>query len=656
VSELGFLAGVKGEPTPNRYLNAVDPFSNNTLTPNDNRLVALSRLFNQFYLTEDEKLSGTVNIGPGSLIALNEGENLITYPGGPGSTFGAVGNTNIPKLEPIQRTGENNSFLLGTGFFGEGFGGTLQGGSFNLLRIARQGASFVQGGLDKLGRKKGFLGFIGNALATQVPSLFDKGAQGIDNFIRNSISNALGLSNLAPQSNYTVFQRPTPTFNFINYVRLSNVFGAIESSPLVFNDINNAINADGSRGPTFDFNVYVGANIAENNPQLQNANGGASWTQKNILEAPDLITPGTIGEDFRKTIKEERGKRNVKTVISNSPSYPLKNFMRRTQTGDAGDIPFIEGEGRSIFNYGVDGSTLSALDRLNALQAYDGDVSPDKPINDLVKLRFRIINNDGGLTNLHFRSFINSFTDNYSSQWNSLQYVGRGDNFYNYQGFNRSINIGFTVAATSKAELVPMYKKLNQLAATLAPDYSSGGYMRGNLVKFTMGDYLNDLPGFLNSVNITIPPESPFEIAINQDGGADSSVGELPLIVNVECQFTPIHDFLVEKAQDNNNPNAKYISLKSGALYGQYQNISPEKYSTDGPTAQQVQTSLDLIRGRARIEASQRRIQEQGLLGTAEERLGNYLNTNSPAFSKGKSLSGRFNFGSTAGSSNLLGL
>ncbi len=656
--ELGFLVGVKGEPTRDRYLDNVDPFGRkaNTLTLNDNRLVALSRLFNQFYLTEDEKLSGTVNIGRGSLIALNEGENLITYPGGPGSVFGATGNTNIPKLESIQRTGENNSFLLGTGFFGEGFGGTLQGGSFNLLRIARQGASFVQGGLDKLGRKKGFLGFIGNALATQVPSLFDKGAQGIDNFIRNSISNALGLSNLAPQSNYTVFQRPTPTFNFINYVRLSNVFGAIESSPLIFNDINNAINADGSRGPTFDFNVYVGANIAENNPQLQNANGGASWTQKNILEAPDLITPGTIGEDFRKTIKEERGKGNVKTVISNSPSYPLKNFMRRTQTGDAGDIPFIEGEGRSIFNYGVDGSTLSALDRLNALQAYDGSVDSNKPINDLVKLRFRIINNDGGLTNLHFRSFINSFTDNYSSQWNSLQYVGRGDNFYNYQGFNRSINIGFTVAATSKAELVPMYKKLNQLAATLAPDYSSGGYMRGNLVKFTMGDYLNDVPGFLNSVNITIPQDSPFEIAINEDGGADSSVGELPLIVNVECQFTPIHDFLVEKAQDNDNPNAKYISLKDGDLYSLYQNISPEKYSTDGPTAEQVQTQLDLIEGRAIIDASQRRIQEQGLLGTAEERLGNYLNTNSPAFSKGKSLSGRFNFGSTAGSSNLLGL
>ena len=86
-SELGFLIGVKGEPTRDRYLDNVDPFGRkaNALTLNDNRLVALSRLFNQFYLTEDEKLSGTVNIGPGNLIALNEGENLITYPGGPGS-------------------------------------------------------------------------------------------------------------------------------------------------------------------------------------------------------------------------------------------------------------------------------------------------------------------------------------------------------------------------------------------------------------------------------------------------------------------------------------------------------------------------------------------------------------------------------------------
>jgi hypothetical protein len=41
--------------------------------------------------------------------------------------------------------------------------------------------------------------------------------------------------------------------------------------------------------------------------------------------------------------------------------------------------------------------------------------------------------------------------------------------------------------AQSKQELIPMYKKLNYLASQLTPDYSPSGYMRGPLVKLTVG-------------------------------------------------------------------------------------------------------------------------------------------------------------------------
>ena len=64
---------------------------------------------------------------------------------------------------------------------------------------------------------------------------------------------------------------------------------------------------------------------------------------------------------------------------------------------------------------------------------------------------------------MHFRAFLDTINDNYTSEWNSTKYVGRGENFYTYQGFDRKVSFGFTVAAQSKVELMPMYRKLNFL-------------------------------------------------------------------------------------------------------------------------------------------------------------------------------------------------
>jgi hypothetical protein len=91
-----------------------------------------------------------------------------------------------------------------------------------------------------------------------------------------------------------------------------------------------------------------------------------------------------------------------------------------------------------------------------------------------------------------------------------------------------------------------MYKKLNYLASSLAPDYTDAGFMRGNLVRITMGGYLYEQPGYLTSLTYTIPQESPWEIAITDDDSdkSDESVKELPQIITVSLAFTPIHNFL----------------------------------------------------------------------------------------------------------------
>ena len=124
-----------------------------------------------------------------------------------------------------------------------------------------------------------------------------------------------------------------------------------------------------------------------------------------------------------------------------------------------------------------------------------------------------------------------------------MQYVGRGDKFYNYSGFSRDISFSFKVHPQSRAEMRSIYQKLNLLAASLAPDYR-GGYMKGNLIRLTIGDYLYIVPGFISSLTYTIPEESAWEIALSSpEDGQDYGMLETPKYFDVSVSFTAIHDF-----------------------------------------------------------------------------------------------------------------
>ena len=189
-----------------------------------------------------------------------------------------------------------------------------------------------------------------------------------------------------------------------------------------------------------------------------------------------------------------------------------------------------------------------ALDKINAFPIYKSEgvkKNANAPINDLVKFRIAIIDptTPKDKTFIHFRAFINSFSDSYKADWKGQKYMGRAESLYKYNGFGRDVSIDFTVVAQSKEELIPMYQKLNFLASSLAPTYTTKGYMAGNMSQMTVGGYLFEQPGIIESVNYEIPTESPWEIGINENGGNDPTVKELPHIINVSLKFTPIHTF-----------------------------------------------------------------------------------------------------------------
>ena len=287
-----------------------------------------------------------------------------------------------------------------------------------------------------------------------------------------------------------------------------------------------------------------------------------------------------------------------------SPSYVNNNIEKRVNLGDPGFKGNIRSYSVGKRKLGsTDNNTVAdnagyknALDKINALPLYkSNNVTSDPVKNDLVKFRIGVIDNTNPSkkTFIHFRGFIDSFGDDYSADWKSQNFMGRGEKFYKYGGFDRKISLSWTVAAQSKQELIPMHQKLNYLASVCAPDYSGAGYMQGNLISLTIGGYLYEQIGIMTGLSLSVPENSPWEIGIpdkfleDRDINSDPSVKELPMIIKVSgFNFIPIHSF-VPRIQQNtfNGPSTDtttggkfisaygkehYINLANAGGYNNY--------------------------------------------------------------------------------------
>ena len=332
-----------------------------------------------------------------------------------------------------------------------------------------------------------------------------------------------------------------------------------------------------------------------NDPRYNSGNGN-SVTNRFVLSQNEinLITPVGIGagatyQNFSAPLVSQAVPKSLDWDID--PDLRMDNRVNLGNPGKRGNISsYVVGKRglndtrtplESNFSY------KNALDQVNAFPLYQSSgPTGETTKNDLVKFRIGVINNNNPSkkTYIHFRALIDSMSDNYSSEWEAQKFMGRGENFYKYSGFDRQISLSWTVAAQSKQELIPMYQKLNYLASVCAPDYSSNGYMRGNLISLTVGGWCYEQIGIMKGINLEVPTESPWEIGIGEGTSTnDHSVKELPMIVKVTgFTFVPIHNF-VPKIQSNTFSkkdidngfidgygDEQYISLTAGGVGNNY--------------------------------------------------------------------------------------
>lgn len=212
--------------------------------------------------------------------------------------------------------------------------------------------------------------------------------------------------------------------------------------------------------------------------------------------------------------------------------------------------------GRAVYT-STDGKTPGELasdvtDKINTSVLYNSSERNQDVDPDLINFDITVIDNDNPINKvwIHLRAYLKSFSDSFGAGWDTVRYVGRGEDFFKYGGFTREISMGFDVLVGSSQEQDIVYEKLNYLASCMAPDYSEAGFMRGSIFRITVGDYLVDVPGVITGLNFTIPDNSPWDIARKDNGEIDSNAKQLPHLIEIGTfTFKPIHNFIPKRVQ-----------------------------------------------------------------------------------------------------------
>ena len=456
----------------------------------------------------------------------NSGANtLYEYTGGPGATLG-VGKTVISMLND-QRTGINNPQIA------------------NSIATTTTGSFDVPSFFGAPSFEVDTLAYNGNNVKV-TPATQKTTDSNITELINNNLKFRTG-GGAAYFANNDIVGTPNYTSAFLSNGTLK-IFNIYESND---NDFSLETKIDNQ---AFKSGINDRQQIS-------------TFTQRQII---DKVPTSKDAEFNKPNFESEITDVENNNLIPNSPDYVTQNIENRVNLGNPGKRGL--GTGLKSYTLGKDGTSndpsvngsviLKPMDKITGMPIYQsGGVAQGKEKNDFVKFRIGIIDvdNPSKKTYIHFRAFIDSLSDAYTSEWDSSRYMGRSENFYKFKGFDRQVNLSWTVAAQSKQELIPMYQKLNYLASSLAGTYNKSGYFAGNLITLTMGGWFYEQPGLLTSMTLDVPDDSPWEIAINDQGQSDSTVKELPHIVKVSgVNFIPIHEFVPRLQQNSYSDKNSY--------------------------------------------------------------------------------------------------
>ena len=259
----------------------------------------------------------------------------------------------------------------------------------------------------------------------------------------------------------------------------------------------------------------------------------------NIVETANIFE--NIRKGVKDIIKDPLNIGAVSKILNVSEEIKLKKYQAKAYKKVKG----LGEQGSKVLNVNQKisrtfegpikgGKSTKNVDTVN-IAPYGEDAS-DK---DIIPFKFYDVYNDKHIT---FRAILTGITDNVSTEYNPERYIGRSENVYTYQGTNRQVSFTFDVYPKSRQEMPVLWEKINYLYGMCYPNYTEaygGQTMVSPITTLTIGNLYTDTPGYIASLNLSVPDNSTWEIEDNL---------QLPHYCQIAVEYVYIGKYL---------PNAK---------------------------------------------------------------------------------------------------
>jgi hypothetical protein len=459
---------------PSKYYEAV--VTQNNFENNSNRLEQYASNFS---------LGGMDNII--NKTNYNTDLEITSYVGGPSSVYG-IGRTFIRRY-----TNSNEKYKIdGALASSKAFAGRTRGDNGDAQDIAF--------GLDRLLGLSNLTGSILSVSGSSTSPL----ANNDDNIPVNLNTRYSTTNTNIADDKSGLNHASIPPINAIKIVDTFD-YGLSKKTTSIFSDnsFTDLPTQIGSNSPFLFYtasNADTGSSIRKHNLPINGANdlvasGPSSYPDKNIAGIAPLDVQNTV-YDYG-TSPAGKTYTTIKNRVAAGSKIKQNYFITQDVAIDRKSPTFQYNTGAKV-----------AFNRTNDRVLKD----------DEIKVIFTPINPfTGGQVPNQFLAYLTGYSENYDSGWDDIRYAGRAESFYIFKSFKRTVTFGLNVPCYNQEELMTNHKKLfalgeRGLGYALAGQYSENNLMGGVIIKLTVGNYLVDCPGIVNSMKFDIVDNSSWDL------------------------------------------------------------------------------------------------------------------------------------------------
>ena len=200
-------------------------------------------------------------------------------------------------------------------------------------------------------------------------------------------------------------------------------------------------------------------------------------------------------------------------------------------------------------------SYLNKLDASDPIKAINRLTEADGENFDICVLKFRPY---GGKAAILFRAIVDSYSDQYSPSYTTVNYVGNPINYPIYQNTKRTISLSFKVPLVYSEDVDIVKGRLNMLATYCWPaTQGSNKRISTPFIQFTYGDLVKDSTAVITGITFTVDTNTPWELTrkfphiISVTVNMDIIPDIVPFAGEVDSKGLPNYWFIGQEPTEN---------------------------------------------------------------------------------------------------------